>query len=203
MPASRFVWEKALRQAKLGVGPHGSSTLAAGFALASFADPDGSSIYPGVTLLAEGLGFSTRTVDRALSRLRDEGYLTKVREGNSRAGRADEYRLSLPVRPTATSGEAPAKGLDHPTGSSVHPTARTDHSTAGSGSSDARVVPPDQLPTHRHQTIHTRPVPAPARKQAIGGWTRAAQEAERNGVGSADPPRAGLTRPSQVETTTP
>lgn len=202
-PASRFVWEKAIRRAKLGTGKNGASTLAVAFAVATFANADGTSIHPGVALVAAGLGLSARTVDRALSRLKAEGYLTKVREGNSRAGLADEYRLSLPVHTTAASGEGPAADSDHPTGSAIHPTTGTDQPTAVTGSADAGVVPPDHLPTHLHQTIPTRPgTTATATKQEAGPWTRAAQQANREGGDSVAPP-AGFTRPSLIDTATP
>jgi hypothetical protein len=204
VPASRFVWEKAVRRAKLGTGQHGTSVLAGAFAFATFADADGSSIHPGVSLVADGLGVSSRTVDRALSRLRAEGFLTKVRDGNRRLGLADEYRLCLPDHATATSGERSAANVDRPTGSAVHPTAGDDHPTTVTRSPDAGVVPPDQSPTHRHQTIHTRPGAREARKPTVGGWTRAAQQAaNREGVDSLDPPPAGRTRPALVESATP
>lgn len=203
-PASRFVWEKALRQARIGAGKNGASTLALAFAVATFANADGTRIHPGVALLADGLGLSARTVDRALSRLRREGYLTKVRQGNSRAGLADEYRLSLPVHTTAMSGEGPAADSDYPTGSAEHPTAGTDQPTAVTGSADSDVVPPDQLPTQLHQTITTRPgTTATATKPEPGPWTRAAQgTANRSGGDSVAPP-PGFTRPSLVGTATP
>jgi hypothetical protein len=204
VPPSRFVWEKTVRNARLGV-----SSTAVALVLATYANADGSSVRPGVSRVATGLGVSTRTVDRAMARLREEGYLLKVREGNSRAGKADEYRLSLPLDLTTASGEtAAADGdhttaePDHPTDSDGHPTARLGHPSTMTRSPDADGAPPTHRPSHFHQPISTRSRPtqqnATAKKLIVDDSTRAARQPEEKGDFVARPHRA-LLRPSQLE----
>lgn len=166
----RFVWEKTVRGAGLGRGQYGVSVLAVALVLATYANADGTSVRPGVSRVATGAGVSTRTVDRALDRLRSEGYLHKVRNGNSRAGVADEYRLTLPDGPSSVTDQPTDTGADHPTSVPDRPTSVT-------GSPDAPGVPPVQRPDH-HQPIKTS---APA-KATEGGWTRAAQQAKGDSV---------------------
>ena len=67
--------------------------------LASYANADGTSIYPGNERLAAVSCAGDKTVRRALAWLR-EGYLIdRVREGSrgGRGGYADEYRLVIPA----------------------------------------------------------------------------------------------------------
>ncbi len=199
----RYLWEQAVREAKLGAGLTGVA-----YTIATYANADGSSIHPGESRVAHGLGVSRSTVTRALGRLRDEGWLTKVRNGNSRAGQADEYRLSLPSdhAALATHG-ASATAKDRASSQPVHESTQADHASLAQGSCFTGDAPP----THLHQPIYTSPFTpvqtvATARKR-VGGWTRAAQEAaDRTGdfvPSPVEPPPWPLTRPSAVEPATP
>lgn len=91
-PLDRFEWERIIRRLEI---PGSVKYLA--LMLATYADPDGSRVHPGVERLALVMGVTDRTVKRSLSSLRDFGLLEKVRHGNRHAGLADEYRLTIPV----------------------------------------------------------------------------------------------------------
>lgn len=93
---TRFEWERAFRSA--AIKP--TSAMAVGFIVATYANADGTSIHPGIERIAEGMGASTDTVGRALDTLRRLGWLTRVKEGSSRLGQADEYALSTPSQPS-------------------------------------------------------------------------------------------------------
>lgn len=84
------------------------------FALATYADPDGTKVRPSQQTVATGLGVSRSTVTRAVQRLREDGYLLPVREAGP--GLTAEYRLSLPVG-APLHGEGAAV---HPFGAPVH-----------------------------------------------------------------------------------
>lgn len=73
--------------------------------LAHFGNPDGTSVRPGVKILARVMCLSERTVIRSLNLLRDSGFLIRVRHGTKNE-EADEYRLSVPWNI--------AELLDHP-----------------------------------------------------------------------------------------
>jgi hypothetical protein len=73
-----------------------------GLTMATYADPNGGSIYPGVATLARSTGLGPRTVDRALEDLRSSGWIVRVSSGAWRSGRADAYRLNLPDGSDAT-----------------------------------------------------------------------------------------------------
>jgi DNA-binding transcriptional ArsR family regulator len=88
LDVGRWEWEKAVRTAGLPMAP----ALVA-FALATYADADGTKVRPSQSTVASGLGVSRSTVVRAMRRLRDDGYLRLVREPGP--GRTAEYRLTL------------------------------------------------------------------------------------------------------------
>lgn len=73
-----------------------------GLTMATYADPNGGSIYPGVATLARSTDLGPRTVDRALEDLRSSGWIVRVSSGAWRSGRADVYRLNLPDGSDAT-----------------------------------------------------------------------------------------------------
>lgn len=73
-----------------------------GFALilATFADPDGTRVRPGIPSLRAITGKSSRTVQDRLTDLHDRlGFLILTRRGGGRggSGRANEYRLAIPA----------------------------------------------------------------------------------------------------------
>lgn len=93
-PVERYDWERTVRRVRMN-----PSTKLVALALASYANRDGTSAYPGAAKLAAVTGLTERTVRTALASLRDLGLLHRVREGR-RAGRAalaDEHDLTRPV----------------------------------------------------------------------------------------------------------
>jgi hypothetical protein len=82
-----------------GVGPRQHTTiLAVAFFLASWANgADGRRARPGEVNLCAATGLSDRTVRTALHWLDTAGWITRTRLRNRRAGRSDEYRLSVPA----------------------------------------------------------------------------------------------------------
>jgi hypothetical protein len=94
-PIGRYEWERLVRRARL---PKPVKLLA--FTLATYADPDGSRVRPGIPVLASVTGDSERNVGRLLRVLVDElGLLRQVARGGGRggSGRASVYRLTVPV----------------------------------------------------------------------------------------------------------
>jgi hypothetical protein len=94
----RFEWEHVIRSAQLakpagGRRPKASLPLVA-LTLATYANPDGSNVFPSQGRVAKGHGISTDTVRRALRDLEALGYLLRVREAT--ATRGAEYVLTLP-----------------------------------------------------------------------------------------------------------
>jgi hypothetical protein len=81
-------WVSVLRRAELD-----ATTKLVALMLASYANADGTHVYPGVTRLAVECGLGQRTVQRIVARLRQVGLLQRVSRGNRRAGQSDEYRL--------------------------------------------------------------------------------------------------------------
>lgn len=189
--AFRFVWEQAIRDAKLG-----PTVTAVALVLSTYANADGTSIHPGEARVADGLGTSRSTVTRALQKLRGEEWLTKVRDGNSRTGQADEYRLSLPDRASPTPHDERPSGGDRAS-------PESDHASPVHGSCVTRDAPPAQ-----DQLIYTNssPMSTTARRPVAGPWARAAEEAARAGDSVARPVASRpsrITRPSTVEPAAP
>lgn len=87
-PGVKNEWQATIRAAVLS-----SSEKLVAHTLATYANPDGTSIFPGIARLAVDTGLGYRTVRRALKRLRDAGLIEKVRSGASRRSQSDEYRL--------------------------------------------------------------------------------------------------------------
>ena len=70
------------------------------FALATFADPDGTNARPGLTRLAKATGMGRSSVSEGLSSLVEAGWLAVVVRGTSSPGgqrRTSEYRLRVPA----------------------------------------------------------------------------------------------------------
>ncbi len=90
--ANRNDWERTMRRVRADK----PATQHVAFVLATWADPDGSRVRPGIARLVLVTRLSERTVRRALEWLRDEEFILKVKHGNRHAREADEYRLSIP-----------------------------------------------------------------------------------------------------------
>ncbi|MEV5391895.1 helix-turn-helix domain-containing protein [Nocardia farcinica] len=102
-PVVRCDWERVvMRLPKAVLGPTDKHLA---LQLAHFGNPDGTSIHPGVKVLARVMCVSERTVIRSLNLLRDSGFLIRIRHGTTR-DESDEYRLSVPPNI--------AELLDHP-----------------------------------------------------------------------------------------
>jgi hypothetical protein len=95
MPTGRYEWERVVRRI---VMPPNIKLLA--FAMATYADPDGSRVRPGVDVLAAVVGQSDSTVRRSLAVLRTKlGLLDQTTRGGGRNGRGKtaEYQLTIPA----------------------------------------------------------------------------------------------------------
>ncbi|MFE7799051.1 helix-turn-helix domain-containing protein [Nocardia sp. NPDC057440] len=91
-PMDRFEWERIIRRLRI---PAKDKYLA--LMLATYAESDGSRVFPGVDRLALVMCTGTATVKRQLATLRDLGLVERVKQGNRHAGLADEYRLTIPL----------------------------------------------------------------------------------------------------------
>ena len=109
--AIRFRWERAIADR----GPMGSGSAnarAVGKSMAEHADAKTGEMYPGIARLVKKMNVSERTVTYGLKVLRETGWIERVRKGNSRAGMADVYRLTIP---------APEASSDHPQLRTIEP----------------------------------------------------------------------------------
>jgi len=93
-PVGRYEWEAILRRAVLP-----KDVKYVGLVLATYADPDGTRVRPGAQELAAASEQSEPTVRRRVAELRALGLITQVSRGGGRggAGKAAEYRLTLPA----------------------------------------------------------------------------------------------------------
>jgi Helix-turn-helix domain len=90
--AAVYEWVSVIRRARLG-----PTVTAVALMIATYADPDGTHVYPGIARLAVQAELDYRTVRRAVAALRAAGLIEMVRRGARRSGRSDEYRLILAV----------------------------------------------------------------------------------------------------------
>lgn len=93
MPSSRFDWERLIRRIVMP-----KPVKLAAFVLATYADPDGTRVRPGMEVLAAVTGDSEKNARRILSTLREMGLVELVSRGGGKGGRgkASEYRLTIP-----------------------------------------------------------------------------------------------------------
>ncbi|WP_405137471.1 helix-turn-helix domain-containing protein [Nocardia sp. NBC_01388] len=91
VPVSRYEWERLVRSIEI---PSGVKYLA--LTMATYADPDGTRIHPGVERLALVMCVGERTVTRALPQLVSLGLVVRVKQGNRYANEFDAYRLTAP-----------------------------------------------------------------------------------------------------------
>ncbi|MGH3190003.1 MAG: hypothetical protein ACRDOL_22610 [Streptosporangiaceae bacterium] len=70
-----------------------------GLHAASYADPDGTNIFPGILRMANVTGLSERAVRDAFSFIRESGLMHRCSKGSAagRRGFSDEYRLTIPL----------------------------------------------------------------------------------------------------------
>lgn len=90
VPVDRFEWERIVRRVEMP-----STAKFLGLTMATYAEADGSRIWPGVDRLAAVMCVSVPTVKRNLAVLRKLG-LVEVHRRGRRSGLADEYRLTMP-----------------------------------------------------------------------------------------------------------
>lgn len=91
--SARYEWERIVRRVLMP----GSAKCVA-LAMATYANADGTSIYPGNERLSAVTCHGDKTVRRALAWLRSGYLIERTREGSrgGRGGFADEYRLTIP-----------------------------------------------------------------------------------------------------------
>lgn len=94
VPCGRFEWERVIKRI---VWPKPVKFLA--LTLATYADPDGSRVRPGMDALAGDTGDTARNVGRLMGVLLDVGMVEEVARGGGRngRGRASAYRLTVPT----------------------------------------------------------------------------------------------------------
>lgn len=93
VPTGRFEWERLVRRAVLP-----KPVKLAALILATYADPDGTRIRPGMDTLAAVTGDSERNARRMVDKLENHELLTLVKRGGGRGGKgtASEYQLTIP-----------------------------------------------------------------------------------------------------------
>lgn len=157
----RYEWERLVRRCRLG-----TPAKAVALTMATYANRDGSGIYPGVLRLTAVTELSERSVRNALKKLREIGLLHRTRDGsrNGRRAFADEYALAIPVDlldrvelldpdetpapPAAVRPGSPAPGAESPARHSGSP-------APGSSITGTRCTPPTHTPGH-YQPITNR-----------------------------------------------
>lgn len=83
-------WTDVVRRARLG-----RTNKAVALMLATYADNDGTRVFPGVARIAVDCEISYNVAQTALSALRAAGLIERVTYGARRRGKSDEYRLLL------------------------------------------------------------------------------------------------------------
>ena len=88
-----FRWQRAIRKADL---PTTRKLIA--YTLATYANADGTRVWPGTAALMAATGLSDGCVRGHVRALRAAGWIVQTFRGSSagRGGRADEYRLAMP-----------------------------------------------------------------------------------------------------------
>lgn len=77
-----------------------SQRKAVAFALCSFANPDGTRVFPGQQKVADMAGLHVRNARKHIKALASSGMLIVVRHGGGRGGATNAYRLSRPANIT-------------------------------------------------------------------------------------------------------
>lgn len=93
----KFVWSDAFMSA----GVHGNAGFI-GYAMSQFDNGNGSGFFVSVETLADRTKLSKSTVERALAKLLESGWVTQTRKGSRFTG-ASHYRLTIP-QPVSSDG---------------------------------------------------------------------------------------------------
>jgi DNA-binding MarR family transcriptional regulator len=88
--ADRWTWIDIVRRARLG-----RTTKGVAYLVATYADTDGSHIFPGIATVAVAAEVDYKTAKKALAELVAKGLLERVASRTGRRGIGDEYRLIL------------------------------------------------------------------------------------------------------------
>lgn len=154
--SARYEWERIVRRVVMP-GP----TKCVAFALATYANADGTSIFPGNERLSAVTCQADKTIRRALAWLRAGYLIERVREGSrgGRGGFADEYRLTIPSdllarhmlldpdeSPVTQTGDKPSAAPDHRPHRPVPPVSQSGSPVSQSQNTG----PTDRTPTHHH-----------------------------------------------------
>src|ERR1700722_16867088 len=83
-------WVNVVRRGKLG-----PPVKLVALTIATYADPDGTHVFPGIARLAVQCELSYRAAQYAMATLRAAGLIELVRRGARRSGKSDQYRLIL------------------------------------------------------------------------------------------------------------
>lgn len=145
-PTDRFEWERLVRRVRLG-----SSTKLVAAVLATYADPDGSRIRPGVERLTNVTGLSERSIKYALKKLRDMGLIQQVRRGGRTGdGRAYAtiYRLTIPADYLTIPGVLSVDETPEPQRATGAPQRATDDTSTCNG-----LHPTNHLPTQDQPVV--------------------------------------------------
>ena len=163
--------------------------------LASYADRDGSKVYPSVATLARQSRQDRRTVQRALAELISAGQVAVLAPGGGAL--ATSYRLTITRRVLTPAAHRQGRPTDAGGGG-------TESHTRGNGASDPRhtaALPPDPKPHNHHpertgarEAEATRPAPDPEQERRIAEL-RDAVLATR----APDPTRTTGTDPAVIE----
>lgn len=131
---SRFDWERVVRRVDLPLATKGVALL-----LATYADDKGRKVHPGEDRLSRVTGINVRNTRRHVAKLRDLGLITRVSRSNRMLGKADVYRLTVPL-------DMSELGLlDPEEGERPEPVDNSDHRSPETGNEGS-------------DTGHTRPV---------------------------------------------
>jgi hypothetical protein len=89
---ARFDWERVVRRTDLPLPTKGVALL-----LATYADDKGRKVHPGEERLSRVTGINVRNARKHVAKLRDLGLITRTSRSNRRLGKADTYRLTVPL----------------------------------------------------------------------------------------------------------
>ena len=98
-PLDRFEWERLIR----ALDGYSIAVKCTAYALATYANGDGTKAHPGLEQLIVATGGSRSTVIRSLSVLESEGFINAISRGGGKGvqrGNATVYELTVPdLRP--------------------------------------------------------------------------------------------------------
>ena len=115
------------------------------FALASFAQPDGTNVHPGIDVLSEITKLDRSTIIDALKVWRSEavGAIARTKCGDRRSGKADEYQINLDWQPSKVGQDDFCKSRsERPMG--VHKSDTKRHKSDRTGQKSSRTTPSEK-----------------------------------------------------------